>query len=239
MEKNIAEIRADAAEFFKFAIAVAFDQHRRHPELPKSRCLKERSFFWQLLKGDSFPVCARVREKIDQADSPEEMNIFIPEIQDLSVRQWRAPDDDPEYPKGHSVRWCLLPGKNWCYLHFHNAIAPKSFLLETEYMKQELLREIADAEKNGPCDTVFTASWLNSSPAFLRFFPQEWRDHVSVTLDGDFGPTTGWQGQFINRFGKLNKSAADYFLQNGILKYPRMNAYCSLSALREHLLNLR
>lgn len=238
MEKNIEDIRAGAAEFFQFAVAVAFDQHRRHLELSKSRCLKERSFFWQLLTSDSLPICGRVREKIEQVQSPEEMNVFIPEIQNIVVDRWRDLDDDPEYPKGHSVRWCLLPEKNWCYLHFHNAIAPKSFLAETEYMKQELLREIADAEKNGPCDTVYTASWLNSAPVFLRFFPEEWKKNVSATLDGDFGPTTGWQGQFINRFGGLNRKNADYLLQHGVLKYPRVEAHCSLSALREHLLNM-
>ena len=239
MEKNIDEIRAGAAEFFEFAVAAAFDQHRRHPELSRSRCLAERSFFRQLLSGDFLPVCSRVREKIDRAETPEDMKEFIPEIQNIVVERWRDPDDDPEYPKGHSVRWCLLPGKNWCYLHFHNAVAPKSFLAETEYMKRELLREIDDAEKNGPCDTVFTASWLNSLPAFLRFFPQEWRNNVSATSDGEFGPTAGWQGQFINRSGRLNKVTAEYFLRNGVLKYPRTGAHCSLAALREHLQNMK
>ena len=95
------------------------------------------------------------------------------------------------------------------------------------------------AEQEHGCKTMYTATWLNSLPAFLRFFPQEWQDNLSHTPNDNIGPTLGWQGQFINRYGLLNQATAAQYLQTGVLPYARQEAFCSFDALRKHLASLQ
>jgi len=193
------------------------------------------SFFPQLVPADNARLRAAACEKIEAAGSPEEMNVLLPEIRQTVLDNWKAPDADPEFPERHCVRWCLVPEKKWCYLHFHNSISPGSFLQDPAFMKKELLREIGEAAEKEACDMVYTASWLNSLPAFLRFFPPQWSEHRYDPEAGDVGPSRGWQGQFINRSGALNRPTADWYLRYGVLKYPRMASFCPLALLRDFL----
>jgi hypothetical protein len=89
------------------------------------------------------------------------------------------------------------------------------------------------AEKENNCDTIYTATWLNDAYPFLRYFPEEWQKNLADTMD--FGPTLGWQGQFINRRGMLNRRLAEHYITHGVLRYPRAESHCSFAAMRAHL----
>ena len=46
----------NAVKSWQFALDIAWDQHRRHPELSRGKCLMERSFLRTLLGTDQAPV---------------------------------------------------------------------------------------------------------------------------------------------------------------------------------------
>ncbi len=234
---TLDEFLNNAAESWKFSVEAAWDQNRRHPELSRGNCLRKRSFLRTLLGTDQAEVFGKACSLADTAQSPDEMRVLLPEILAWMERLYPPTLNDPEYEPGRSFRFNLLPD-NECYLHIRNAKMPESFLNDPEHVAENLRHVMDRAEKEHGCNTVYTASWLVSLPAFNRYFPDEWKMNISQTPAGDFGPTMGWQGQFINRKGLLNRAVATRFLQTGVLPYARLESRCSFDAVRKHLIRL-
>ncbi|MBO4630805.1 MAG: hypothetical protein J5858_02670 [Lentisphaeria bacterium] len=224
----------NARKAWNFSLDAAWDQNRRHPELSRGRCLRERSFLRTLLGSDQVPVFGHACVLADSVTEKEEMDQLLPQVLQWMEKQYPPPDDHPEFEPGRSFRYGLNE-QHFCYLHIRNAKQPESFLEYPEYVADDLRYIMDKAEQEDSCDTLYTASWLNSLPAFLRFFPREWTMNLSSPPDGDFGPTLGWQGQFINRAGLLNEAAAAKFLRTGILPYARLESHCSFESVRRHL----
>ena len=225
----------NAVKGWQFSLDVAWDQNRRHPELSRGQCLKERSFLRQVLGGDQAPVFGKACQLADTVENKKEMQCLLPEILDTVRGKYPPPTDSPEYEPGRSFRYELTK-QNYCYLHIRNAKRPDSFLKYPDHVAENL-RWIMDlAERESSCDTLYTATWMNSLPTFLLYFPEEWKRNLTDTAD--FGPTLGWQGQFINREGLLNQAVAARFLQTGVLPYARRESHCTFAAIREHLKNL-
>ena len=224
---------ADAEKSFHFAVDVAWDQNRRHPELSRGQCLKERSFLHTLLGTNQAPVFEQACRLADSAAEKTEMNRLLPQVMEWMEKKYPPPDEHPGFEPGRCFRYALNQ-QHYCYIHIYNAKRPESFLKFPEYVAENLRYIMDKAEKDDGCDTLYTATWLNSLPAFLRFFPEEWKRNLCDT--GDFGPTMGWQGQFINRFGLLHDGMAARFLQTGVLPYARRETHCSFEAVRRHLL---
>ena len=223
-------------EFWQFSLDAAWDQHRRHPELSRGECLRERSFLHTLLNGRKSDVFAEACQLADSTDDKGTMEILFPRIFDAAAagEKKRAADIAGEFEPGRCFRYELM-NNNWCYIHIYNSKQPESFLADPEYVIENFRYIMELAEKENRCDTIFTVSWLNSLPAFQNFFPEEYLNNIKPSAAGDFGSTMGWQGQFINRKGQLNKVLAARFLENGVYPLARVESHCSFSELREHL----
>ena len=232
--KETDDYLRNAADAWRFSVDAAWDQNRRHPELSRGICLRERSFLRTLLGTDQAELFRKACALADKVQTPEEMHILLPEVLAWTAELLPSGVDDPEYEPGHSFRFNLLPD-NTCYLHIRNAKTPDSFLDDPAHVADNLFFVMDRAEREFSCHSVYTASWLVSLPAFRRYFPEEWQKNIRRTPAGDFGPTLGWQGQFINRRGFLHKRNAAHFLQTGILPYARLESRCSFTALRAHL----
>ena len=232
---------ADAAEeIYLFSISAAWDQHRRYPHLSLPECLAKRTMLWSflhLIRDESDPLRLKLLDHIGRAGSPAEMKIHIPAIRQYAadhMQTLRKPP--PEYPDGTSVHCVRLANPGWGYLHFYNGKRPLSFLDFPRDFAGELLNKLDDCEKNLGCETIYTATWLNELPRFLYFFPEEWIANMSPPpAPEEILPTNGYQGQFYNAAGFLNRKTADYLLKNGVLKYRRRESHCSIASMRKHL----
>ena len=230
-------------EIYRFAIAAAWDQHRRYPEFTLPECLAERTMLFSYLKLCSckeHPFRLRLLDACSHAKDPEEMISLLPEVQRYVEENHAALSATPEeFPNGSSVRCVQHSNPTWCYLHFYNGKRPQSFLDFVPEFAAEILQVIDFAEKQFGSKVVFTVSWLNDLPRFLRFFPDEWRENMGPAPDRKFViPTNGCQGQFYNAAGWLNRRTADFYLENGFLKYSRRESHCDLKNLRKKKKNL-
>lgn len=121
-------------------------------------------------------------------------------------------------------------------VHFHvtNALQPRSFLNDREYLTRCFSCLMDQAEAEYGADSLGTGSWLNSYPRWLELFPQEYMDHMGPE-EQDVGCGLGHWGQFITARGTFNQKHADILRRTGRLPYHRRYAWCSFNALREHL----
>lgn len=243
MVVSLQEYLDYAQEGFRFSVEAAWDQHRRYPEFSRGECLRNRSFLHSMLGGNTSQVFADACQLADQTDDQNSMENFLPAVYELMTERYavlNAPD--PDYEPGHSVRFATVShldrfpqAENWCYLHFYNAKRPHSFLEDPRYFADNLRHSITRATAEHSCEIVYTATWLNAHEAFLRFFPESWRNNMFISPDKEVGPTGGYQYQFLNRMGLLNRKTADYYLQTGVLKYKRNESFCPISELLAHL----
>lgn len=229
----------NAVKSWQFALDAAWDQHRRHPELSRGKCLMERSFLRTLLGTDQAPVFSRACEMADTVTDKKDMQVLLPDVLTWMQSIFPPQPDHPDYEPGRSFRYNILEKNNYCYLHIRNAKQPESFLKDPAYVVENLRYIMDKAEREHGCCTLYTATWLNSLPAFLRFFPAEWQNNLSHTPPDQIGATLGFQGQFINRYGFLNEITAAQYLQTGVLPYARQEAFCSFEAVRNHLNTLK
>lgn len=225
----------NAEDCWHFAVDVAWDQNRRHPELSRGTCLRERSFLRTLLGTDQAPVFAKACSLADSTAEKAEMRQLLPQVLEWMEKKYPPSMDHPEFEPGRCFRYALTE-QHYCYMHIRNAKRPESFLKDIPYVVENLRYIMDKAERDDGCDTLYTATWMTCLPAFLRFFPEEWLQNRTMPAAGEFGPTMGWQGQFINRFGLLNQTVAKRFLQTGVLPFARKETHCSFAAVRRHLL---
>ena len=231
---TLDEFLKNAEDCWQFSVDVAWDQNRRHPELSRGTCLRERSFLHTLLGTNQAPVFAEACALADSAAEKAEMGRLLPQVLDWMEKKYPPPENHPEFEPGRCFRYALN-GQHYCYMHIYNAKRPESFLKFPEYVAENLRYIMDKSEKDDGCDTLYTATWMTCLPAFLRFFPEEWKENRTMTAAGEFGPTMGWQGQFIDRFGLLNQAVARRFLQTGVLPFARKETHCSFTAVRRHL----
>ena len=232
---SLEEFLDNAVKCWQFSLDVAWDQNRRHPELSRGTCLRERSFLRTLLGTDQAPVFEKACSLADSAAEKAEMDQLLPQVQEWMQAKYPPPENHPEFEPGRCFRYALNE-RHYCYMHIYNAKRPESFLKFPEYVAENLRYIMDKAERDDGCDTLYTATWMTCLPAFLRFFPEEWLQNRTMPAAGEFGPTMGWQGQFINRFGLLNQTVAKRFLQTGVLPFARKETHCSFAAVRRHLL---
>ena len=64
---TLEEFLHNAEECWQFSLDVAWDQNRRHPELSRGTCLRERSFLHTLLGTDQAEVFAQACALADSA----------------------------------------------------------------------------------------------------------------------------------------------------------------------------
>ena len=231
---KLDEFLKNAEDCWHFSLDVAWDQNRRHPELSRGTCLRERSFLHTLLGTNQAPVFTEACALADSGAGKNAMKRLLPDVLEWMHAKYPPQENHPEFEPGRCFRYGLTE-QHYCYLHIRNAKQPESFLKDIPYVVENLRYIMDKAERDDGCDTLYTATWMTCLPAFLRFFPEEWQQNRTMTAAGEFGPTLGWQGQFINRFGLLNQAVAKRFLQTGVLPFARKETHCSFAAVRRHL----
>ena len=222
---------ADAAlDFVKAALA---DQHARHPEISVGECLKKRTFLRSLV-GPDYP------DFMDQAallagSGADALEALRPELHRIMGERHSAVLQEEVI---HCFRY-EVDAAGRCYFHIRNPKMPESFLDDEAFVIAEFRRIMDEAAARHGCRELYTVTWLNSLARFQHFFPAEWLENMNTLPADNVGPTLGWQGQFINRKGLLNRQTADYYLQYGVLRYPRAESCCSFEAMQRHLKTLR
>lgn len=222
----------DAVRSFHFAVNAAWDQHERYPEFSRGKCLHDRSFLLEMVGADS-PIYNNACELADQTDDKSRMDIFLKDIREHKIRKYNDPKTW-EWDRAYSFH-NSLNDKHQCYFHIHNAKRPESFLADKAFVIADFRHLMEVSEAKDGCTEIFTATWLNSLDRFLYFFPKEWKENMFTPDDKSIQATSGWQGQFINRFGLLNEKVADYYLKTGKLRYKRCESWCTMEAMRAHL----
>lgn len=238
-----AEYVANCQDLFEFVLKCAFRCRERFPEEKLSETLCKHTLFPYVLRSSAaacreYPPEAQAFLRELDVDPERAAAEFRPVLVRLVSANFEgAMRPSASYVPGMSLCWSrpvdeLEP--NWCNFHIRNGISPKSFLNEPEYFAGNLLRIMEESEQKYPYDTLFTFTWLNSEPRFLRFFPEEWHRNLGEGHPALY-TNVGFQGQFLNARGGLNRRNAEKFLETGELPYKPRRAYCSYAALREHL----
>ena len=226
-----------------FAIRYVRDQHRRRPEVPRAELMGQTLLHYLLRKEPGEPPdrdpleleAAALADRVDDEAAMEELRrkivARVKEIYPATLGPQRI------FKPGMALRFDRphydLPGR-WCVFHIYNPLQPKSILDDVPYMIRNFRFIMDESEKTYGCDTLYTYTWLNSLPQWLRFFPEEWSANRGVP-DTVIKGNLGYLGQFLNAAGNLNWNNAEYLLTTGTLKYPRRASYCTFEAMRRHL----
>ena len=122
-------------EFWQFALDAAWDQHRRHPELSRGKCLAERSYFRSLLNGDNSEVFAEACQLADLVEDKTEMEKLFPRVLERAIcaAAERAANYAKEFAPDRCFRYATLKN-NWCYIHIYNCKQPESFLDDSAFV---------------------------------------------------------------------------------------------------------
>lgn len=236
-----------ADECYSFVLEFAWDQHRRHPEVPRSEFITGQSLLNYLLRSGSddapvkIPLADQIAALADQVKTRQEMEALRSAVMKHVERIYPATfEPHPKYKPSMSLRVTQpapeLP-KDYCIIHMTNALQPESFLNKPLYLIRNFRDILAEAENCFGCKVLYTASWMNSLPRWLAFFPDEWRQNLSEPYSEIHG-NMGFLGQFLNAAGNLNRPVVDYLLITGQLKYPFRKSHCSIAAMRNHLKKL-
>lgn len=196
---------------------------RRDYDHPEWRCLEN--------------ILSELAAESDNADSFEQRAIRVvsPHLTDRAERDFNEPPIFHDFQCG-----CLkfdppnekFPGL--VFIHIANPLAPKSIFDEPIYMVDCLKKLIGKSNAQYGANGLCTPSWLNSHPAWLKFFPDEWRDNMKPP-DTDVRGHGGFWGQFINAKGLLNHRLGEQLRTGGEFPYwPRLS-HCSFETLEKHL----
>lgn len=240
---NKEEFVESALEMFEFVTRAADRWLADHPGDTRSDIIRRRTLFTYLLRNTSserevLPPEAEEFLRLADLDWEGAKAKFRLELPAIAAADYEgAMQPNAKFAPGMSVRPDKphpdLP-RNWCIIHMWNAISPKSFLNEEKYFAGCLLRVMDESEKEYGYDTLYTFSWLNASPRYLHFFPQEWQDNLSEP-DGGLHANQGYLGQFITARRTLNKKTAEQYLATGELPFKPRRTHCSFAAARQHL----
>ena len=122
------------------------------------------------------------------------------------------------------------------YFHIGNAVAPKSIFTDSNYLAQCLLELMDKAESEYEANTIYTSTWLNSLPKWLKYFPTEWIANLGPE-NKDVGWHFGFWGQFISAKETFNYKYAKILRETGKMPFAPRTSHCSFTELKNHLVN--
>jgi len=245
--KTLEEHLEFAGDCARLAFFFAYDLAAKRPEETLESVLRLRSPLYHVALGLDPEV-------------PQDIFTVFPDAgsaSDFEEKMWRQCRDfilsraEKHYPDSlgmglHGV-WqaeCFkfdppkpdFPGR--CSFHIGNARAPESLFADWKYVADHLLLMLDLMEKEYGATEAATASWLNSKPMWLRFFPNEWQDRMTDR------PTVplwhlGYWGQIVSARGTCNRNACRYIREYRRLRYAMRSSWCPIPVLRQHLAGLR
>lgn len=121
------------------------------------------------------------------------------------------------------------------YLEFHmeNFKYPNSFLSDKTYFYNKLKEAVSEADENG-FKGLWSRSWLNTYPNWIKLMPDEWNSSVreqSWDLKWDYG----YWGQFITSNEGFNIRNGELFRKHGKIPYPCSYAEASIKSFKDFL----
>ena len=121
--------------------------------------------------------------------------------------------------------------------HIANSVGPYSIFEDSEYLARCFLLLLKETRLKYGSDDLFTGTWLNEHPSFLKYFPEEWRTNMAPRKEEKPVPEWhfGWWGQLVTGRGTINPKAEDFVRQNGCLRFACRSSHCSYDAMEKHL----
>ena len=165
---------------------------------------------------------ARERAEINY---PNAVGIKAPPSWNCGSLKYDAPSDHPALPPERIV------------FHIANAVGPYSIFDDEEYLARCFLLLMKETKVKYGSSDLYTGTWLNEHPSFLKYFPEEWHKNMAPAPEGKAVPQWhfGWWGQLVTGRGTINPKTEQFARDNGYLKYSCRSSHCSYEAMEEHL----
>ncbi len=120
------------------------------------------------------------------------------------------------------------------FVHIANALAPKSIFEDPSYLPKCFEEVMEKGGKEHDATEMYTSTWLNSHPAWLKLFPSVWQDRMEPA-EKDVQWHFGYWGQFINARGTFNHKLGAKMRATGEFPYWPRRSWCTFEEMREHL----
>ena len=244
--KTLEEHLVSAEDCARLAFFFAYDLAARRPGETLEFVLRQRSPLYRSLGLDpEVPqeIFSRFPAAGSASDFEEKMwhqcrdyilnraRVHYPESHGMGLHGvWQAEcfKFDPPRPE--------FPGR--CTFHIGNARAPESLFADRKYVIDHLLLMLDLMEKEYGATEAGTGSWLNSHPAWLGYFPEEWQKHM---VDRPAVPLwhLGYWGQIVSARGTCNLKTCRFIREHHRLRYAMRYSWCAIPVLREHFIKLK
>jgi len=138
-----------------------------------------------------------------------------------------------ESPRKELFPGCPFPVPGSALLHIPVKLRQTSIFADRTYLAKCFVRIIECCDQEG-IDKLWTETWLNSYPKWLKYFPQEWMDNMGPEIKDTLWHLGYW-GQFLNARGAFNGKHARIMRETGEFPYWLRQSWCHVERLREHI----
>lgn len=196
---------------------------------------------WREIEGVLGEAYWRYTDDLEAtAFEAEAFRIVRPLVDARCLRDYREPPEaiafgykcgslDYDPPLAHNSRRV--------FLHIANAIQPASIFDNPRYLADCLTAVICQCRERFEADSLETATWLNSYPRWLAYFPDEWHQHMGPE-EKNIDPGFGYWGQLLTARGTFNEKVARHIRVTGDLPYWPRKSWCTFASLEQWLLRL-
>jgi hypothetical protein len=222
-EKSAGELLRDHTPLFFHALN--YPDYETKWDNPDCQLIMRKSTEKQNLPSQEFEnsMYAEIKDlAMERAERyyPASVGMALPA--DWNVRSLKYDPPKPNLPQGY------------CCFHIANALSPKSIFDDPEHLPGCFMELMDRSESEYGYNTLYTSSWLNDKPEWLRLFPKEWSDNLSPR-NNDIYWHFGYWGQLVTARGTFNEKAGKYVREHCELNYKCRSSHCSFAAMRTHL----
>ena len=244
--KSLEEHLVFAEDCARLAFFFAYDLAEKHPDETLESILRQRSPLYHVALGLDHKVPLEIFTRFPAASSAADFEVKMwNQCREFILRRSEVYYPDSLGMGLHGI-WqaeCFkfdrpLPGfPGRCFFHIGNARAPESLFADRKYIADHLLLMLDLMEKEYGAKEAATASWLNSKPVWLSFFPDEWQLHME---DRPALPQwhLGYWGQIVSARGTCNLKTCQFIREHRKLRYTDRYSWCPIPVLRRHLVNM-
>ncbi len=118
--------------------------------------------------------------------------------------------------------------------HIANACCPASPFDDPLYFPRCFMDLMKQCEDKFQVTEIGTGTWMNSYARWLKLFPQEWMEHMSLP-DYDILGHYGFWGQFLTARRTFNHKLGCQFRETRRIPFPKRSSWCTIKAMRNNL----
>lgn len=136
-----------------------------------------------------------------------------------------------------SLRYNLEPNPDCprrISFHIANACSPASPFDDPLYFPRCFMDLMEQCEEKFKVTEIGTGTWMNSYARWLKLFPQEWIEHMTLP-DYNIRGNYGCWGQFLTARRTFNHKLGRQFRETGRIPFPIRSSWCTIAAMRNHL----